>query len=91
MKAGDSDSVRAIVEAIVNFPRVYRMPDIMAAVVKQRLIDAQMVYLDGKTAREFQTVPLLMRSMRWQRHLKRPITEGRVCFRSGSFGATWRN
>src|SRR3954470_21837712 len=50
MKRGDSDSVRAVVEAMVAFPRVYRMPEIMAAVVKQRLIDAQMAYLEGKNA-----------------------------------------
>jgi len=52
MKSGDSDSVRAVVEALYKFPWIYQnqMPDIMAAVVKQRLIDSQMAYLAGKTA-----------------------------------------
>lgn len=36
MKAGDSDSIRAVVEAMFKFPGMYRLPDIMAAVVKQR-------------------------------------------------------
>src|SRR5207248_118230 len=50
MKPGDKDSVRAVVDAVGNFPSLYRrMPDAMAAVVKQRVIDAQMAYLDGKT------------------------------------------
>ena len=52
MKPGDSDSVRAVVEALFQYPWIYQhqMPDVMAAVVKQRLIDAQMAFLDGKTA-----------------------------------------
>ena len=50
VKPGDLDSIRGVVEAIFKFPRMYRMPDIMAAVVKQRLIDAQAAYFDGKTA-----------------------------------------
>jgi hypothetical protein len=49
MKAGDSDSVRGTVEALFKFPNGYRMPPIMEGVVKQRLIDAQTAYLDGKT------------------------------------------
>jgi hypothetical protein len=47
MKPGDKDSVRAVVDAVGNFPSLYaRMPIEMAAVVKQRVIDAQMAYLD---------------------------------------------
>jgi len=49
MKSGDSDSVRAVVEELFKFPQMYPMPDAMAAVVKQRLIDAQMPYLAGKS------------------------------------------
>jgi hypothetical protein len=49
MNPRDADSLRAVAEAIFNFPLTYRMPDVMAAVVKQRLIDAQKAYLDGKT------------------------------------------
>src|SRR5437588_4333523 len=49
MKPGDSDSVRGTVEALFKFPNGYRMPPIMEGVVKQRLIDAQMAYLSGKT------------------------------------------
>ena len=48
MKAGDPDSVRAVVEAMFEVPGMYRMPDMMAAVVKQRIIDAQTAYLGGK-------------------------------------------
>jgi hypothetical protein len=48
MKPGDQDSIRAVVEAMFKVPGMYRMPDIMAAVVKQRLIDAQRAYFDGK-------------------------------------------
>jgi hypothetical protein len=50
MKPGDADSVRAVTEAIFAVPRIYQMPMVMAAVVKQRLIDAQIAYLNGKTA-----------------------------------------
>jgi hypothetical protein len=52
MKSGDSDSIRAVVEALYKYPWIYQnqMPEVMAAVVKQRLIDAQMAYLAGKTA-----------------------------------------
>lgn len=50
MKRGDADSVRAVVEVLFKVGQRYPMPDVMAAVVKQRLIDAQMSYLDGKTA-----------------------------------------
>lgn len=49
MKPGDAGSVREVVDAIVAFPRIYRMPDVMAAIVKRRMIDAQIAYLDGKT------------------------------------------
>ena len=49
MKPGDSDSVRAVVESMFKVPGMYRMPDMMAAVVKQRIIDAQTAYLGGKT------------------------------------------
>jgi hypothetical protein len=49
MKPGDKDSVRAAAEAVFKLPQVYPMPDVMAAVVKQRLIDAQMAYLGGKS------------------------------------------
>lgn len=50
MKPGNADSVRAVVEALFKFPGLaQRMPNEMAAVVKQRLIDAQMAYLDGKS------------------------------------------
>ena len=48
MKAGDPDSVRAVVEVMFEVPGMYRMPDMMAAVVKQRIIDAQTAYLGGK-------------------------------------------
>jgi hypothetical protein len=50
MKAEDSESIRALVEAMFTNPGMYRMPDIMAAIVKQRLIDAETAYLNGKTA-----------------------------------------
>jgi hypothetical protein len=50
MKPGDLGSIRAVVDAIFAFPRQYRMPDVMAAIVKQRLIDAQVAYFDGKTS-----------------------------------------
>jgi hypothetical protein len=50
MRPGDSDSIRAVVEEIVNYARYYRMPDVMAAIVKQRLIDAQRDYFAGKNA-----------------------------------------
>ena len=49
MKPGDVQSIRAVVEAIFNVPRFYQVPEIMAAVAKQRLIDAQVAYLKGKT------------------------------------------
>jgi hypothetical protein len=48
MRPGDVDSIRPVVEEIVNYPRYYRMPDVMAAIVKQRLIDAQRDYFAGK-------------------------------------------
>jgi hypothetical protein len=50
MRPGDLDSIRAVFEEIVNYPRYYRMPDVMAAIVKQRLIDAQRDYFAGKNA-----------------------------------------
>ena len=50
MKPGDLGSIRAVVDVIFAFPRQYRMPDVMAAIIKQRLIDAQTAYFDGKTA-----------------------------------------
>ena len=49
MKPGDSDSVRAVVDSMFKVPGMYRMPDMMAAVVKQRIIDAQTAYLVGKS------------------------------------------
>jgi hypothetical protein len=49
LRPGDLDSIRAVVEEIVNYTRYYRMPNVMAAVVKQRLIDAQRDYFTGKT------------------------------------------
>lgn len=49
MTLGNSDSIRAVVEAMFKLPR-YRMPEVMAAVVKQRLLDAETAYLDGKSA-----------------------------------------
>jgi hypothetical protein len=48
MKPGDADSVRRVVEELFKFPQMYPMPGVMAAVVKQRLIDAEMGYLAGK-------------------------------------------
>jgi hypothetical protein len=48
MRSGDVDSIRPVVEEIVNYTRYYRMPDVMAAIVKQRLIDAQRDYFAGK-------------------------------------------
>jgi hypothetical protein len=50
MKPEDVQSIRAVVETIFNVPHFYRVPEIMAAVAKQRLIDAQVAYLKGKTA-----------------------------------------
>lgn len=50
MKPGDVDSIRAVVEAIFNVPRFYQVPKIMAGAAKQRLIDAQVAYLNGRTA-----------------------------------------
>jgi hypothetical protein len=51
MQPGNADSVRALVDAVANFPSLYRrMPEPMAAVVKQRVINAQTAYLDGKAA-----------------------------------------
>lgn len=47
MTPGNSDSIRAVVEAMFKMPR-YRMPEVMAAVLKQRFIDAQVAYFDGK-------------------------------------------
>jgi hypothetical protein len=49
MKPGEADSVRRAAEELFKFPQMYPMPDVMAAVVKQRLIDAQMAYLAGKS------------------------------------------
>ena len=48
MKDGDADSVRAVVEAVFKFPHVFPLPEIMADVLKQRLLDAEIGYLDGK-------------------------------------------
>ena len=53
MTPGDKDSIRALVEATFKTPlilgvRRFQMPDVMAAVVKQRLIDAQVAYFNGK-------------------------------------------
>jgi hypothetical protein len=50
MKPDDVESVRAVVEAIFNVPRIYQIPEILADVAKQRLMDAQIAYLRGKTA-----------------------------------------
>ena len=50
MRPGDSGSMRSVVEAIFNFPRIYAVPDMMAAVVKQRVIDAQNGYWAGENA-----------------------------------------
>jgi hypothetical protein len=47
MTPGDKDSIRALVEAMFKTPR-FQMPEVMAAVVKQRLIDAQVAYFNGK-------------------------------------------
>lgn len=47
MTPGNMDSIRAVVEAMFKTPR-YRMPEVMAAVLKQRFIDAQAAYFDGK-------------------------------------------
>lgn len=49
MKASDSDSVRAVVEAVFNFPHVFPLPEIMAGALKQRLLDAEIAYLAGRT------------------------------------------
>jgi len=48
MKPGDSDSVRAAVEAVFKFPHVFPLPEIMVDVLKQRLLDAEIAYLNGK-------------------------------------------
>lgn len=53
MTPGDKDSIRAVVEAMFKTPlilgvRRFQMPEVMAAVVKQRLIDAQVAYFNGK-------------------------------------------
>ena len=50
MKVGDAKTVRDLVETLFADPSIYRMPEVMAAVVKQRLIDAQIAYLDGKAS-----------------------------------------
>ena len=49
MKADDPKSVRAVADAIFKIPRPYPMPEVMADVAKQRLIDAQIAYLNEKT------------------------------------------
>jgi hypothetical protein len=49
MKPADKDSVRAVVDAAARLGVSLLMPPPMAAVVKQRVIDAQMAYLGGKT------------------------------------------
>jgi hypothetical protein len=49
MKDGDADSVRAVVEAVFKFPHVFPLPEIMADVLKQRLMDAEIAYVSGKT------------------------------------------
>jgi hypothetical protein len=46
---GNSDSIRALVEAVFKFSR-FQAPEVMVAVVKQRLIDAQTAYLEGTNA-----------------------------------------
>lgn len=48
MKPGDADSVRAVVEAVFNFPHIFALPEMMAGVLKQRLMDAEIAYLSGK-------------------------------------------
>lgn len=53
MTPGDKDSIRAVVEAMFITPlilgvRRFQMPEVMAAVVEQRLIDAQLAYFNGK-------------------------------------------
>ena len=50
MKRDDPQSVRAVVEAIFKFRHSYQVPEVIASVVKQRLINAQIAYLDGRTA-----------------------------------------
>jgi hypothetical protein len=47
MTPGDVNSIRAVVEVMFKMPD-FQMPEVMAAVVKQRLIDAQIAYFDGK-------------------------------------------
>ena len=49
-KVGDAKTVRELVERLFADPSIYRMPEVMAAVVKQRLIDAQIAYLDRKAS-----------------------------------------
>jgi len=51
MKAGDPVSVRVLVEALFQFPgEQARMPPAMAAVAKQRLVDGQIAYLNGRSS-----------------------------------------
>jgi hypothetical protein len=48
MTPGDKDSIRAVVEAMFKTWQ-FRLPEMMDAAVKQRLIDAQVAYFNGKT------------------------------------------
>ena len=53
MTPGDISSIRAVIEAMFNQPLIlgakrFQMPDVMASIVKQRLIDAQVAYFNGK-------------------------------------------
>jgi hypothetical protein len=48
MTPGDKDSIRAVVEAMFKTWQ-FLLPEVMDAVVKQRLIDAQVAYFNGKT------------------------------------------
>lgn len=50
MTPDDSSSVRTLVDMLFKFPMMFPMPDMMATVVKQRLIDAQKAYLNGKAS-----------------------------------------
>jgi hypothetical protein len=49
VKADDTNSVRALADELFNFPRAFpRMPALMESMAKDRLIQAEMLYRQGK-------------------------------------------
>ena len=48
LKAYDVDSIRALADEVFNIPRAYRrMPPVMEATLKNRIVQAEMAYLQG--------------------------------------------